>query len=69
MSTIDIIHIEELEIFRDRKELDAIGGKINRDIIRYRYKNGNYIYLDWSSEYIDDEEVFVVAARDITKTL
>ncbi|WP_052356605.1 ATP-binding protein [[Clostridium] dakarense] len=69
MLVVDIIHPKDLEIFRSRKQSEYIEGKTARDIIRYRHKNGNYIFLEWSGEYIVDEEVYVATARDITRKL
>lgn len=69
MHVIDIIHPDESGIFKGREKLDPIDGKITRNIIRYRHKNGNYVYLEWSSEYIGDEEVYINTARDITRKL
>ena len=69
MSIVDIIHPKDLENFRKKNKLDARECKITRNIIRYRHKNGKYIYLEWSSEYIGDEEIYVTTARDITRNL
>ena len=65
----EIVHPKDLKNFREKCKLDDIEGKLVRNIIRYRHKNGNYIYLEWSSEYLRDEEVYIATARDITKNL
>lgn len=64
-----IIHPKDLEDFRKKNKLDPKECKITRNIIRFRHKNGKYIYLEWSSEYIGDEEIYVTTARDITRNL
>ncbi|MEG1409582.1 MAG: PAS domain S-box protein [Terrisporobacter sp.] len=69
MKYSDIVHPEELENFVDKKKLDNTEGAITRNIIRFRHKQGNYIYLEWSSEYIGDEGIYITTARDITKNL
>ncbi|MBC8630148.1 PAS domain S-box protein [[Eubacterium] tenue] len=69
MLVVDIIHPKDLENFRKKNKLDFKECKITRNIIRFRHKNGKYIYLEWSSEYIYDEEIYVTAARDITRNL
>ncbi|MFR9069660.1 MAG: PAS domain S-box protein, partial [Paraclostridium sp.] len=69
MPVEDIIHPKDLENFRKKNKLDPKECKITRNIIRFRHKNGKYIYLEWSSEYIGDEEIYVTTARDITRNL
>lgn len=69
MNCKEIIHPDELKKFIEIKELNKFEGKITRDIIRYRHKDGRYIYIEWSSEYLSDEEVYISTARDITKKL
>nr|WP_195365937.1 MULTISPECIES: ATP-binding protein [Paeniclostridium] len=69
MSIVDIIHPKDLENFRQKNKLDPRECKITRNIIRFRHKNGKYIYLEWSSEYIGDEEIYVTTARDITRNI
>ncbi|WP_455537946.1 PAS domain S-box protein [Terrisporobacter sp.] len=66
-----IVHPEELENLKEKelKNLDYIDGKVTTNIIRYRHKNGKYIYLEWNSEYFSSEEIYVTTARDITKRL
>ncbi|CEQ11366.1 sensory transduction histidine kinase [[Clostridium] sordellii] len=69
MPIVDIVHPKDLENFIKKNKLDSKECKITRNIIRYRHKNGKYIYLEWSSEYIGDEEIYVTTARDITRNL
>lgn len=69
MPIVDIIHPKDLENFIKKKKLNPKECKITRNIIRFRHKNGKYIYLEWSSEYIGDEEIYVTTARDITRNL
>lgn len=69
MPIVDIIHPKDLENFIKKNKLDPKECKITRNIIRFRHKNGKYIYLEWSSEYIGDEEIYVTTARDITRNL
>ncbi|CEN87078.1 ATP-binding protein [Paraclostridium sordellii] len=69
MPIVDIVHPKDLENFRKKNKLEPKEGEITRTIIRYRHKNGKYIYLEWSSEYVFDEEVYVTTARDITRNL
>ena len=69
MLITDIIHPEDLESFKGKRILDDIEGQITRNIIRYRHKNGQYVYLEWSSEYFSIEENYIIAARDITNRL
>lgn len=49
--------------------LYKVDGQITRNIIRYRHKNGNYLYLEWSSEYLRDEGIYITTATDITNKL
>ncbi|MEG2789798.1 MAG: PAS domain S-box protein, partial [Romboutsia sp.] len=65
----DITHPKDLETIRMNNKSGLKEGEINRTIIRYRHKNGKYIHLEWSSEYIGDEEVYVTTVRDITRKL
>ncbi|AUN14302.1 ATP-binding protein [Paraclostridium sordellii] len=69
MKVVDIVHPKDLENFRKKNKLDSKECKITRNIIRYMHKNGKYIYLEWSSEYIGDEEIYVTTARDITRNM
>ena len=69
MPVVDIMHPEDLENFKKKNKLNPQECKITRNIIRYRHKNGKYIYLEWSSEYIGDEGIYVTTARDITRNL
>lgn len=69
MSCKDIIHSEELIKFKDKNKLEDKEGIISRDIIRFKHKNGNYIYLEWSSKYINEQDAYVSTARDITRKL
>lgn len=69
MPITSIIHEEELKKFEGYNKLENIPEGITRNIIRFRHKDGNYIYLEWSSEYIFDEDVYITTARDITKKL
>ena len=69
MLITDIIHPEDLESFKGKRILDDIEGQITRNIIRYRHKNGQYVYLEWSSEYFSVEENYIIAARDITNRI
>ena len=65
----DIIHPDDLEWFKYKKRHEDIEGMITTNIIRYRHKNGNYIYLEWNSQYISEEKVYITTAKDITKRL
>lgn len=69
MKINDIIHPEELEKFKKQLDLDDLIGQITRHVIPFRHKNGNYIYLEWSSEYISEEGVFVTTARDLSASI
>ena len=69
MSLTDIIHPQELEEFKKGKKPEDIEGKNTRNVIRFRHKNGNYIYLEWSSRYLGDERIYVTTAIDITRKL
>ena len=69
MQITDIIHHEDLEKFKIRKEVEELDGEITRDIIRYKHKNNTYITLEWSSVYVSDEGVYVTTAKDMTKRL
>ncbi|WP_195251184.1 PAS domain-containing sensor histidine kinase [Romboutsia sp. 1001713B170207_170306_H8] len=69
MPITNIIHEEELQKFAGKNKLENIDKGITRNIIRFRHKNGNYIYLEWSSEYIYEDDVYITTARDITKKL
>ncbi|MDU6249269.1 MAG: PAS domain-containing sensor histidine kinase, partial [Paeniclostridium sordellii] len=69
MKVVDIVHPKDLENFIKKNKLYFKECKITRNIIRYRHKNGKYIYLEWSSEYIGDEKIYVTTARDITRNL
>ena len=65
----EIIHPEELESFKSKGKRDELDGRNIRNIIRFRHKDGHYIYLEWMSMYISDEEIYVTTARDITKNI
>jgi PAS domain S-box-containing protein len=69
MPIVDIMHPKDLETLRQKNKLENREGKIARPVMRYRHKNGKYIYLEWSSEYISDEEIYVTTVRDITRNL
>lgn len=69
MPITEIIHPDELDIFRGDTTLYNVDGQITRNIIRYRHKNGNYLYLEWSSEYLRDEGIYITTATDITNKL
>ena len=71
MSTnlIDILHPEDVKRFKGRMALDKLVGKVVRELIRFRHKDGHYINLEWSSEYLSEEEVYITTARDITRKL
>lgn len=69
ISCKDIIHPEESIKFKYKKKLEDKEGIITRDIIRFKHKNGNYIYLEWSSKYIGEQEAYISTARDITRKL
>lgn len=69
MPITEIIHPDELDIFRGDTTLYKVDGQITRNIIRYRHKNGNYLYLEWSSEYLRDEGIYITTATDITNKL
>lgn len=69
MPITNIIHPKDLESFKDKIHLANQEGKITRNIIRFRHKNGSYIFLEWSSEYLSKEEIYITTARDITKKI
>lgn len=71
MSMKEIVHPEEVERFRKlrKDKLIDIDGKIDRKIVRFKHKKGNYVYLEWSSMYISKQGIYVTAARDITGEL
>ncbi|MGL5347804.1 MAG: ATP-binding protein [Peptostreptococcaceae bacterium] len=69
MPIIEIMHPEELAVFKDKIEDQFEDGKITRNIIRFRRKDGEYIFLEWSSEYISEEEEYITTARDLTTNL
>ena len=65
----EIVHPEEIKMFNEKKILNGIDSKITRNVIRFRHKEGHYIWLEWSSKYISSQEIYVTAARDITRKL
>lgn len=67
MKCQDIVHPEEMASFKGKKKLEDLDGINTRTVIRFRHKNGIYIYLEWSSRYLSNEEIYVTTARDITK--
>lgn len=69
MKCQDIVHPEEMASFKGRKKLEDLDGINTRNVIRFRHKNGIYIYLEWSSRYLSNEEIYVTTARDITKRI
>ena len=69
MAIEDIVHPEEMESFRKGKKPKDINGKITRNIIRFRHKNNNYIYLEWNSMYCKDDDIYITTCRDITKNI
>lgn len=71
MSMKEIIHPEEVERFKNlgNRKLIDIDGQIYRKIIRFKHKKGHDVYLEWSSMYISNQEIYVTAARDITGNL
>lgn len=69
MPITNLIHPDELDLFKRDTTLYKVDGQIARNIIRYRHKNGNYLYLEWSSEYLSDEDVYITTATDITNKL
>lgn len=69
MSIKEIIHPEELDNFKSKGKMDKLDGRNTRNIIRFRHKDGHYIYLEWMSMYISEEEIYVATARDITKNI
>ena len=66
-----IVHPEEVKEFRKLNKVQLIGadGKIDRRTIRFKHKKGHDVYLEWSSMYIDNRQLYVTAARDITGEL
>ena len=69
MPCTDIIHPEDLASFKGKKILDDIEGIVITNIIRFRHKNGQYIYLEWNSKYIGEQEAYITSAKDITRRL
>lgn len=71
MSMKEIVHPEEVEKFKSlrKRKLIDIDGQIDRKIVRFKHKKGHYVYLEWSSMYISNQEIYVTAARDITGNL
>lgn len=68
MKITDIIDPKQVQDFHKAKRSDLVG-RVTRDIIKFRHKNGKDIYLEWSSEYIQDQQIYITVARDITKKL
>ncbi|MCC3668829.1 ATP-binding protein [Terrisporobacter mayombei] len=68
MKITDIIDPKQVQDFHKVKKSDLVG-RVTRDIIKFRHKNGKDIYLEWSSEYIQDQQLYITVARDITKKL
>ena len=67
MNIEDIVH--PCDINKYRNTLKALDQQVIRKVIRFRHKNGYYSYLDWSSGYFADEEIYITTARDITEKL
>ena len=65
----NIIHPEDVDNFKHRDINKHQDGTLNRHISRLKHKNGHYIYLEWSSIYLKDEQLYITTARDITKKL
>ncbi|MCC3866828.1 PAS domain S-box protein [Terrisporobacter mayombei] len=65
----DFVHPEELKSFKEGDNLENLDGKNTRNTIRFRHKDGKYIYIEWNSRYLGKEEIYVTTARDITKKL
>ena len=69
MSVENIVHPEELKIFKSRYRAEDIDKQITRNIIQYRHKKGHYVHLEWNSMYIKEEEIYITTSRDITESI
>ena len=69
MQIKEIVHPEEIKMLNNKKKLNDKDSEITRSIIRFRHKESHYIWLEWSSKYIPNQEIYVTAARDITSKL
>ena len=68
MKITDIMDQRQVQDFSKVKRSDLVG-RVTRNIIKFRHKNGKDIYLEWSSEYIQDQQIYITVARDITNKL
>ena len=69
MKITQIIHPQDLMEYERERNAIIKEEKTTRNIVRFRHKDGRYITLEWSSEYISDEDIYITSARDITKRL
>ncbi|WP_455539164.1 ATP-binding protein [Terrisporobacter sp.] len=69
MPITDIIYSDDNKCFDRVRKLVNIDDVVTRNIIRYRHKNGDCIYLEWNSKYISEEKVYVTSAKDITQRI
>ncbi len=68
-SVIDIAHPEDIHTFIGRDKLSYADGKVDRQVTRFKHKDGHYVYIEWSTTYLRDEKIYIVTARDITENL
>ena len=68
-SITDIAHPDDIYTFIGRDKLSYTDGKFDRQITRFKHKDGHYIYIEWSTTYLRDEKIYIATARDITKNL
>lgn len=67
MSWKDIIHPEDMEMSYQASKQRVDGPKCKKVVNRYRCKEGNYRWIEWSGCHIEKEEViFVCSGKDIT---
>lgn len=61
------IHPDDKEITRLEREKMINGQPLINFQNRYVHKNGNIIWLDWTSIYFPDKEVVFAIAKDVTR--
>lgn len=63
----ELIHPKDMHILRNMVCIGNIPEEIRRVVARILCKSGNYIYLDWSTKYIKEREIFILTVKDITE--
>ena len=69
ISVMDIAHPDDIYTFIGRNKLSYTDGKFDRQVTRFKHKDGHYVFIEWSTTYLRDENVYIVTARDITENL